>query len=274
MIIKNPLTFGDMDVTMQPTQDNLFDALVLEGIVNKREKWSTYKFGDMNVPRVSEILKECIGKDYLMKWALRLGKEAYDRESIDTLMTGTLVHEMIEHFLLYGVKKEVQFRSYKMKMKTEKAYLNFLSWYRDMINKGYVIEPVAIEKEIVCPWFGGTIDCIMRIYHKEFGIDKIFIVDFKTSKQLSIDYLLQTFAYLWAIKWNKEYIDPTLPSIDGIGIIRIDKENNRYEDLFLDYEIPEQSSILTDIDYALGAMINWYYHIINLNYDLRVAKKF
>lgn len=274
MIIKNPLTFEDMVVNLQPEQDDLFDALVLEGIINKREKWSTYKFGDMNVPRVSEILKECIGKDYLMKWALRLGKEAYDRESIDTLMTGTLVHEMIEHFLLYGVKKDVQFRSYKMKMKTEKAYLNFLSWYRDKINQGYTIEPVAIEKEIVCPWFGGTIDCIMRLYHKERGIDKIYIVDFKTSKQFSIDYLLQTFAYLWAIRWNKIYTDSTLPEIDGIGVIRIDKENNKYEDLFLDYEVPEQASILTDIEHGLASMINWFYHITNLNYDLRIAKKF
>lgn len=274
MIMKNPITFENMDIDIKPKQDDLFDALVLEGIVDKREKWSTYKFGDMNVPRVSEILKDCIGKDYLMKWALNLGKDAYNRESTDTLITGTIVHEMIEHFLFYGVKKEVNYKSYRMRMRTEKAYLNFLSWYRNMINNGYEITLLYIEKETVCPWYGGTIDCGINIKHEKYNIDRNYIVDFKTSKQISIDYFLQTYAYLWSEHFNKHYFDPSIPEIHGIGIIRIDKEQNRYEDIFLDYNDTEKSRILDDINVAFSSMLNWYYHIINLNYDLRMSKKF
>lgn len=273
MVIKSPVTFEDFNITEQPEQHDLFDALILEGIVDKREKWNVYKFGDINIPRVSEILKECIGKDYLLKWALRLGKEAYDRESIDTLITGTLVHEMIEYFLLYGVKKEIKYKSYRMMMRTEKAYSNFLSWYRNMINKGYELIPVYIEKEITCPWYGGTIDCVLRIIHKEMEIDKVYIIDFKTSKRISIEYFLQTYAYYWAIIWNKNNIDPSLVNVDGIGIIRVDKEVDKYEDLFLDYDNPEKGRILDDIGFGLFSMINWFYHLINLNYDLKMARK-
>lgn len=265
----NPISF-DYSYNM-PKQDNLYDALVLEGIINKKDKWETYIYKDSPIPRVSEILKTTIGKDYLMKWALKLGAEDYTRESNMTLYTGTIVHEMIEHFLTTGKKKEINYRSYSVMKHTEMAYNNFISWYRDMINKGYTISPIVIEKPVTCPWYGGTIDCILSVTDPN-NITKIYLSDFKTSKSLSIDYLLQTYAYYWAIEWNRHfnYNETDLNiNIDGICIIRIDKEKSNHEILVVNKE----DKRFTDIAYGFSSMVNWYYHIINLEYDLKMLKK-
>jgi hypothetical protein len=260
----NPLYFINENI---PLEDDCFDALCLEGIISKREKWDVYNFFGINVPRVSEILKDTIGKDYLMKWALNLGKEVYERESRETLITGTIVHEMIEYFLIHGDKKEADYRSYQMKRKAEQAYYNFVSWYRDMIKNGHTIKPLFIEREIVCPWYGGTIDCIMEID------GNTYIIDFKTSRSISMDYLLQTYAYYWSIKWNRNNLITDLPDIDGIGVIRIDKDKDKYEFILLDGNHNEDANrILSSIGYSFSSMINWYYHQQDMKYQLKQSK--
>lgn len=256
---------------MIPTQDDNETARQLNGIIEKRKKWDTYTFAGVAVPRVSELLKECIGKEYLMKWAANLGKSYY-KESSQTLYIGTLVHEMIEHFLLFGTHKEIDFFSYNVRIKTEKAFKNFLNWYNDRIKQGFKIIPMNIEKPTTNPWFGGTIDCIMQFEYN--GIVRNYVMDFKTSKKITMDYILQTYAYYWSENWNATYIEyNTNPILDGIGIIRIDKEKDTYEDLILDFNNPDNLMFLSDIDTALGSIINWFYHIQNMNANLKAMRK-
>lgn len=266
-MIREAVYFNDYN-NKEPNQDNNSRILYLNEANNK---WKTYTFNGKQVPRVSDLLKECIGKDYLLRWAANLG-ENYKRESAHTLYIGTLVHEMIEYFLFFGGYKEIDFRSYNVKVKTEKAYSNFLSWYNDKIEKGFKISPISIEKQTTNPWFGGTIDCIMRLEYN--GISRNYIVDFKTSKKISIEYILQTYAYYWSENWNYNFNgDISVCKLDGLGIIRIDKEKDTYEDLFLDFNNPENYYFLSDIDYALGSIINWYYHMQIINNDLSNMKR-
>ena len=272
-MIVEPIFFTDNNTKRCPTNDNNYDILILEGIINKREKWDHYNFNGVPVPRVSELLKETIGKDYLLKWALRLGQEEYERETRDTLYTGTIVHDLIEHFLKYGTKKVIHFKSYSIRMKTERAYNNFVTWYRDMVSKGYKIESLYNELPITCPWFGGTIDCIMRITDSN-GLSYTYIVDFKTSKQITIDYFLQTYAYKWMVDWNRQYINPNLPIIDGLGIIRIDKSADKYEGVFYNVHDEFGLNFINRLDVSLGSMINWFYHLINLRYEFSQGKKY
>ena len=264
----NPLKFVK-DTDWQHQTNN--EILTHLGIELKLSNWDTYEFQGRNVPRVSEILKRCIGKDYLVTWAARLGLEEYRKESNRTLYIGSIVHEVIEGFLLH---KEINIpdniHSGMIRSKISRAVNNFVNWYEYMIQNGYTITVIAIEKQITCPWYGGTIDCIMTITNNNTGISKTYIVDFKTSKQISIEYLLQTYAYLWAIKWNKTYYDSSLPDIDGIGIIRIDKEAVKFQDLFLDFE--NNNMILKDIEYSLTSMVNWYYHSYAMEYNLKISK--
>lgn len=249
------------DINDKPNQNNNDDILSLD--IN-RSKWKIYTFNGKSVPRVSEILSECIGKDYLLRWAANLGKN-YNTESSQTLYIGTLVHEMIENFLYSNPPKVVDFRNYKVKLKTERAYNNFLNWYNDKIKEGFRITPINIEKQTTNPWYGGTIDCIMRLEYN--GISRVYIVDFKTSKRISIEYILQTYAYYWSEAWNYNYNneDNSHRILDGIAIIRIDKEKNLYEDLFLDFNNPKNYRFLNDIDNALGSIVNWYYNAQNMN---------
>ena len=265
----NPLKFVKETEWNYSSNNELISHFAVE---SKIDKWDTYQFQGRNIPRVSDILKKCLGKDYLINWAARLGIDEYKRESARTLYIGSIVHEVIEEFLLTGnINIPFDISNNVIRNKIKRSVNNFVNWYQSMIEKGYIIKVLAIEKQITNPWYGGTIDCIMMITNIATGISKVYIVDFKTSKTISIDYLLQTYSYLWSIKWNKMYIDSTLPDIDGIGIIRIDKESDRYQDLFLDYE--NDTNILKDIDFSFTSMINWYYQTIIMEYNLKIAKR-
>lgn len=267
-----PITF-----IQAPVQNTNYEILHLDNINSKREKYTKYNNGNLPVPRVSEILKDTIGKDFLLQWALRLGLEAYNKESAYTLYTGTIVHEMIERFLLKGIMypDDINYRNYTIKKKSITAFDNFLNWYKNMINKGYQLIILAIEREITTPWYGGTIDCIMRVIHKEYNIDTVYIVDFKTSKRISVEYLLQTYSYLWAINYNRS-INPNfdIPEARGVGIIRVDKEYPKYEDIFLSYDNPEQAIILEQLKYSFSSMINWYYNLFNMRENLKISKQY
>lgn len=272
MSVINPLKFVE-DTKWNNISNN--EIILHDAVKSKLEKFNTYNFFGRNVPRVSEILKKCLGKDYLVIWAAKLGIEEYKKESNRTLYIGSIVHEVIENYLLHGtIEIPSNIRSIDIKNKISTAVNNFINWYQEMLSKGYSIKIIAIEKQITCPWFGGTIDCIMNISHNETGFNKNFIVDFKTSKSISIDYLLQTYSYLWAEKWNKlnGYYDCCIiPDIDGIGIIRIDKETIKHEDLFLTFE--NNFDILMELDYAFSSMINWFYQIMVTEYNLKLSKK-
>lgn len=265
--IRSPIYFSAKDKI--PSQDNNETARNhLNGIVDAREGWDTYSFAGVNIPRVSQLLDTCIGKPWLRNYAAGLGKRYYS-ENKKTLYIGTLVHEMIEEFLLDGTIKEFQFQSYDVKTRTERAFNNFLNWYNDKIKLGFEITPLQIEKVTTNPWFGGTIDCKMQMKYK--GIVRTYIMDFKTSKSLSFDYLLQAYAYYWSENWNMKYLDQYQNSIplDGIGIIRVDKQKEEYEDLILDFNDPNNLLFLGDLDTALGSIVNWFYHQQNMNYNLK-----
>ena len=246
------------------------DIIFMDGIESKRKSFTKYMFYDISVPRVNEILTAVIGKEFLIQWALKLGLEEYTKERKEILMIGSLVHEYIEDFLLKTNKKKTYIYSRRIYGDTMTAFNNFKSWYMDKQRNGFIMTTLYTEVVTTNPWFGGTIDNITNFKHELFNLDKNFIIDYKTSKSISIEYLLQTYAYLWSWNWNRIYINPELPHIDGIMIVRIDKnKENHYEDLVVELNNP----IINDLDYGLGAMINWYYSTINLNDRLKYMRK-
>ena len=238
----------------------------LEGIDESRDKWQTYQFEGVSVPRMSEILKVTIGRDYLINYALRC--KDYYSESNQTLYIGTTVHEMIDDYLLKSQVdlSKFNFMNEDILNKCMKAYNNFVRWYENKISEGYQIETLDIERVIVCPWYGGTIDCIMKITPPN-GISRIYIVDFKTSNKISMEYLIQTYGYLWATKWYNNNVDPSaFPNIEGIGIIRIDKKYKSYHDLFID---TSDIRNMVNIHNGLVSCLHWFYHQINLEWIVK-----
>lgn len=233
----------------------------------REDNFDTYKFYDIPVPRVSNILKECIAKEYLMKWAASIGMKAMYSQQKKATTIGTIVHELIERHLTgnteeYDYRKDVP-TSYLYSI--EKAFNNFLLWERNLNRLGYNIDAIiGTEMTVTCPYYGGTIDCIMRINGYNY------IVDFKTSKSISFEYIIQTCAYLWII--NNGYA-PDIPLVDGISIIRIDKQMSKFEDLFLNIHIPEQKIIIDQYIQGFGSLLYSYYNQINMKNLYSAYKK-
>lgn len=245
--------------------------LLIDGIEKQRSKYEKYSFQCKPIPRVNEILKEVFGKEYLVRWAAKLGDEEYNKERKYATTIGSFTHEVIEYFLLYGKDKNIPIYNKEIRECVTTSYKNFKNWYQEMIDLGYILTPLFTEVETTNPWFGGTIDLIMNIKHSVFNLDANFVIDFKTSKSISVEYILQTYAYLWSWNWNREFIDCTLPFIDGLGIIRIDKYKPKHDHLFITDTY--NHNIMMSLCYDLGSMINWYYSQINANYQLSISKK-
>lgn len=255
----------------QPIMNDLQSVMILEGITNRRDYWSHYSFQGINVPRVSEILEATIGKTYLIKWALTLG-DRYYKETKDTFAIGSFVHDMIEYYLRYHEDMEPEIYSDKIRDTVYVAYNNYKLWQKNKEAHGYTITPLEIEYPIVTPYYGGTCDCIMNI--SKNGISRNYLMDFKTSKQISVDYFLQIYFYLWGLNWLRQYCDPNIPIIDGgIGVIRVDKFTpDLYEDSIIQFSDIKNNDFMNYLDYSLGSILNWYYNYINLTYTYRVCK--
>ena len=243
------------------------DLMESEAIENARgrDDFSAYTYNGIKVPRVTKIIDSCFSKDYLVQYALSFpNRFYYTNERERTLQIGEKVHAMIETFLQTGEEQEANFnKAPKTAPIIQKAYENFRNWYDHLVNNGYTFELIGIEVPVVNPFYGGCIDCIARIN------GAVYILDFKTSKKISYEYMLQVCAYLWTV--NNGYTD--LPHIDGIGIIRVDKEATRYEDLFLNTFDPIQNAIINEYIRGFGAILNLYYEKINMEYTFNQYKK-
>jgi hypothetical protein len=248
-------------------QTRLSDLFELEGIDEYRDKnFNTYYFNGVPVPRVSNIFKECIGKEYLMFWAAKLGQSEFVKARNDATTIGSIVHEMIENLLINGTDLDMSYKlSPDQKSKVDRAYNNFKRWLDKLHSLGYNIDYIyGTEVSTVSPYYGGTIDLLARINGKNY------IIDFKTSKVIAPEYIMQTCAYMWNV--NNGYCSIDI-HIDGIGIIRVDKEKDSFEDLFLNEYIPYQREILYKYTAGFGSLLSSYYHMINMNYILKTYKK-
>ena len=251
-----------------PIYEDLNDILANVELDEKRSGWNTYSFNGMNVPRTTYIIGDTIYKEYITQWAARLG-ESYNKEMRSILDTGSLAHAMIEDFIINGkIKSDYEYNKADP-IQAMRAFQNFKSFWNDMKNKGYTIESVAIEVPFSTPWYGGTIDFIARIIFPN-GVSKLFILDFKTSKSISYSYFLQTIMYANAytfLRNNVSLLDkPFLPidpgPLNGIGVIRVDKEKDKYEYVLADFMI--DIDFIAHLQDAAGAMINWYYNMNNI----------
>ena len=239
----------------------LDDIIQFDGVDDYREKFSTYCYNSVPVPRVSNILEETIAKPYLMIWAAKLGPQKFAIEKKNALSVGTFVHEMIENYLTTKTHKNINDMMVPNYLKTSvnTSYDNFIRWHNQLERNGYSIDSItAIELPLVCPYYGGTCDCIMVIN------GATYLVDFKTSKKISYEYIIQTIAYVWLI--NNGFC-PTVKHIDGIGIIRAGKSRpGDFNDLFLNSFIPEQAEMIRQYIIGFFSMLASYYNNINMRY--------
>ena len=251
------------------------DILDLDGIEEIRiDEWNHYSNNDHGVPRVSHILAQCRKSDWLIQWAANIGRRKYDYYRNKALDIGTISHEVIDNYLIDTYVKHsittfvADYDNIQQEYKESvyNCFENFKLWEKRLYNYGGKIdEIIGLEITVTCPWYGGTIDCIARIN------GAVYIIDFKTSKQITAEYLLQVAAYMWII--NNGYA-PGLPHIDGVGIVRMDK--NKYgviDDYFLNDFDPYHHDMIVSYQNCFMEYVNAFYRSINTEYVFDQYKK-
>lgn len=184
---------------------------IVSGIDFSQGKHTKYvnKYG-IEVPSVTTILK-ILNKPALQKWANWLG---FRRENVDRVLErsasmGTLFHNAMEAYMkgdsfhpVYNYEDE----EYKLKI-----FLNaFFEW-----KENHTIEPLLLEEELNCDYFGGTMDF--------YGIidGKRTILDYKTSKGTYASMFLQLAAYTFMME-KKGFI------VEQVGILNINEKGNKW----------------------------------------------
>lgn len=203
----------------------------------------------MAVPRVTAILSDMLHEDSLMSWSNYIGlvKHQKYKDVLDQAAEkGTYVHEGIEHYLQDGVELNSADIPYEYKEHVMNAWNSFLLWW-SIVSKNDA-QVLAQEMPLVCEFYGGTIDILLKIN------GKIYLMDFKTSNHLSYKYCLQLAAYRYLLR--------TLQGIevDGIGIIRLEKQSINFEEMILDMSNPEDLQFMNDCETCFHSLVIGYYY--------------
>lgn len=246
--------------------DDILESEAIEA-ARRKDSFSVYSYNGIKVPRVTKIIDDIFNRDYLISWALSFNyKQQYYQARDQILSIGTKAHETIETYLKTGNYPDIPYKKAPRQAPyIKKAFNNFANWYEHLINTGNKFEIIGIEVPVVNPYYGGTVDCIAKINNA------YYILDFKTSKKISYEYIIQVAAYMWSI--NNGYCPEVPYHISGIGIIRVDKEKDGYEDLFLNEFIPEQKVILDYYVQGFGSLLNAYYNKLNMEFWFNLYKK-
>lgn len=171
-----------------------------------------------HLPGVTTITK-LLNMPFLVKWANKLGKQGIDvTEYVEnTARLGTLIHTIIESHI---EKKEITLDEYtdeEIDLGGAIFYTHYMPW-----EQAHVVEPIFVEKQFdSILGYQGIID----FYCKLDG--KYTIIDFKTSKSISNEHLLQVSAY-------KNLMEEHNYPVEQLLILDIKKDiNSRLEEKYL-----------------------------------------
>lgn len=231
----------------------LLDNIDIEVYKNGSKK---YIYNDKYVPRVTEILHSMVNEDYITRWANNLGfkKISYKKEIERAARIGTFAHESIEKLLRSGVI-ELKFPE-DIHYECTNAVMSFKRWYEHIQKLDHEI--LSLEEILVCPWFGGTLDMLIRINNK------IYLVDFKTSNHISYRYILQLAAYKYMLDMKKR-------PIDGMFILKLFKNEINFEETLYDLSIYDDKKMIQDCTTAFISFVHAYYNKIKVSneFDLK-----
>lgn len=263
---KNPIYFNNNDTkipNISSSEDILFSNFSYDDFNDH------YRFQGKIVPRVTKILDSIMDKNNLIEYAAKVGYTNYINNQNTAFEIGTKSHNAIEDYLLLGID-DYSFSGNifnKIEKRSNNCLQNFINWYNNQKDKGYIIKPLYIEKTTINPWFGGTIDGILQFENIVTHCKKNIIVDFKTSSYIRPEYFIQLYSYYWSEEWNRLYIENYDGcNIDGIGIIRVDKYKSKYEDLIIDFTNSMNYPYINQLDKIFGSALNWFYQQYNLKY--------
>lgn len=234
--------------------DNIKKCLDEYTILPKDET-NKYFFKGRSVPRVTEILSKMIHEDYLMNWANMLGlvkriKLSDEMNRVSTI--GTYSHNTIEEYIKHDIfnkeELEKELNNENIYNAVENCVESFKLWYDDISNNN--IEIVGIENKLVCPWYGGTYDLLIKIN------DVLYLVDFKTSNHIGYKYMIQLSAYKYVLNMNNI-------NIGGCIILQLDKKKPSFEEYFLNFNILSHKQFIDQCTNTFLSLVYAYYNIVS-----------
>ena len=198
----------------------------IQSILNKIKEIETmpikseYKYDGKRVPRVTEILSSMVANNSLLSWANSLGfkRVSYSKYIRDVADKGTFSHMAIERFIKDGITPYTDSFTYPPQSYSviESTFNAFMNWWNMMHEKYKKIELVYSEETLICEYFGGTCDCVLKVD------GKYWLIDYKTSNHMNYKYVLQLAAYRYMLKKLKN-ID-----VSVCMVLRLDKTNSQY----------------------------------------------
>ena len=219
-----------------------------------------YTYNGVFVPRVTEILSAMLHEDYLMTWANNIG--LYQRKKyLDVLdeasFIGTWTHEFIDQYIEKSSYKlsECDTNNIRALKSIQNGVQSFVIWYNDIINKNDV-NVIAMEKQLTCQYFGGTLDLLIKIN------GRLYLGDFKTSNHISYKYFLQLAAYKYML--SLEGIQ-----IDGCIILQVDKKNPGYEEYVLDFSNKEHFDFMELCTTTYFSLVYAYYNRLQVEQQFK-----
>ncbi len=222
---------------------------VLQQIPDIEFNNSKYLYDNKPVPRVTEILSSMLHEEYLMDWANNIGRYQHIShvEYRDLAASiGTYTHEFIENFLKNNTYPDFDIVPQAIRYKVKNTFNAFLKWW-NIINKRNV-EILMIEHELICKYFGGTLDLLIKID------DKIYLVDFKTSNHPSYKYTLQLSAYRYML------IELYNINVDGCIILMLDKQNGDFKEIMYYLHIEDNINYFNYCQECFLSLVYAYYY--------------
>lgn len=223
---------------------------ILDDVDIEMKNCDKYFYNGKPVPRVTEILSRCIHNDALMNWANSLGfkHKSYKATLEEAANIGSRVHEAIEQFFIDG------------SLSNEFGFLAFKRWW-DMINKQNEIKVIGSEQELVCPWFGGTYDMLIEIN------GKLWLVDFKTSNHVTMNYAMQLAAYRY-ILWTEHNIQ-----LAGCIILQVNKYEDSFQEYVLDFSNTEHYNFIEHCTVTFLSLVYAYYNLYRTENEFNAYMK-
>lgn len=208
-----------------------------------------YQYQGYSVPRVTEILSSMLHEDFLMIWANNIG--LYKRKKYKDILQqaadkGKYVHNAIESYIQNQDELSLDTVENIYRTEVSYAYGSFKSWWSIICRRN--IRIIMQEHELICPWFGGTLDLLIEID------GKIYLLDFKTSNHPSYKYFLQLAAYRYVLKYFYGI------EIYGCGIIKLDKDCVGFEEFIIDKDHPDYEEFM---NYCEQCFLSLVYAYIN-----------
>lgn len=217
---------------------------------------SSYMYNGKIVPRVTHVLSEMLHEDSLMGWSNYIGlyKRQKYKEVLDRAADiGSHTHNAIEKYLVYNEKLDSDTIPLYIRTEVVNTYSAFLEWWKYVSEHN--VEIIMQEQPMSCPYYGGTLDLLIKID------GKIYLVDFKTSNHIGYKYYLQLAAYRRML-YTEYGID-----IDGCILLQLSKTSPTFNEYMIDLYRFEDQYFMIQCDQAFLSLVYAYYHrhnVINL----------